>query len=123
MKRINSVDDLLTFAEENKLRRDWHEPDEQEVSARIIGDHLDNAMGPTTVGNCGEFNVILTKGGVDRAVVNLATLLAWATHGVDLEMQILKAESDVKEMEYQKKRYTGLLKNKQGQLARLIEQR
>jgi hypothetical protein len=123
MKNINSVDDLLTFAEEHKLRRDWHEPDEQDVNAQVIGDYLDNAMGSTMDHNCGELNVVLTKNGKGVAVVNLATLLAWATHGVDLEMQIRKAESDVKEMEYQKKRYTGLLKNKQEQLARLVEQR
>lgn len=77
--RINEPGDLALFADQHRLRPDWHEPDEQEVSARVVGDHLDNAMGPTVDHNCGELNVVLIKEGKDVAVVNLATLLAWAT--------------------------------------------
>lgn len=81
---------LAEFAREHSLRPDWHEPDEQGVGARVIGTHLDNAMGANagrTVAPDGhdftEFNVVLTvedEDGVpqDAAVVNLATLLAVA---------------------------------------------
>jgi len=82
LTRINDPQALADFAIEHGLRSDWHEPDEREISARVVGDHLDNAMGPTVDRNCGELNVVLTKDGEDVAVVNLATLLAWgAAHG------------------------------------------
>ena len=81
---------LSEFAQKHGLRPDWHEPDEQGVGARVIGTHLDHALGATAgrrVGMDGhdfsEFNVILTvedDEGVpqDAAVVNLASLLAIA---------------------------------------------
>jgi len=54
------------------VRSDWHEPDEQGVSAEITGDHLDNAgAGP-------EFTVVLKKNGKEMGKINLATLLAMA---------------------------------------------
>jgi hypothetical protein len=76
---IDSMEDLEAFRVEYGLRPDWHEPDEQEISARIVGDHLDNAMGPTLgdAGETGELNVLLTHDGQGVAVVNLATLLSW----------------------------------------------
>lgn len=77
MQQIRSVAQLSALAASLGVRSDWHEPDEQEVSARIVGDHLDNAMGSTAVDNCGEFNVIITREGQDVAVVNLAVLLAF----------------------------------------------
>lgn len=82
--QINTRADLVAVAQSLSVRADWHEPDEQGVSARIIGDHLDNAMGSRTVDNVGEFNVIITREDDDEqpqdvAVVNLATLLAFAT--------------------------------------------
>lgn len=84
--------DLMMFRDEHGLRVDWHEPDEKNISARIIGRHLDNAMGSTTRHEHadwgGEFNVVLTfveydeesneHTSRDLAVVNLATLLSWA---------------------------------------------
>lgn len=77
---VQTPDNLRAFREAAGLRPDWHEPDEQDVDARIIGNHLDNAMGSqNSPDNVGEYNVVLTKHGVDIAVVNLATLLAWAT--------------------------------------------
>ena len=33
------------FRKDNDLRIDWHEPDNQDVSAFIIGNNFDNAMG------------------------------------------------------------------------------
>lgn len=52
-------------------RIDMHEPDEQDVSAQITGDHLDNA-------GCGpEFTVVLTRHGKKHSI-NLATLIAMA---------------------------------------------
>ena len=82
---------LADFAREHGLRPDWHEPDNQGVGARVIGTHLDNAMGAKAGRSIdawdgreyGEFNVILTvedDDGVpqDAAVVNLANLLAIA---------------------------------------------
>lgn len=81
---LENQEDLVRIARELGVRDDWHEPDEIGVYARVIGDHLDNAMGSTHDRNCGEYNVILTRwdtdqdGEQDVAVVNLATLLSWA---------------------------------------------
>lgn len=80
--------DLTEFASTYGLRSDWHEPDNQGINARIIGTHLDNAMGSSVrfegKRHC-EFNVVLTRMDEtdhvlqeDLAVVNLATLLSWA---------------------------------------------
>ena len=91
MKRINSAKELNELAKELRVRPDWHEPDEQEVNARIIGSHLDNAMGADPDADkkvdvyhdlhWGEYNVVITKKGKDVAVVNLAELLAWGSRG------------------------------------------
>ena len=98
MKRINSAKELNELAKELRVRPDWHEPDEQEVNARIIGSHLDNAMGADPEADqkvevmhssdgsvrtlhWGEYNVVITKKGKDVAVVNLAELLAWGCKG------------------------------------------
>lgn len=81
--------DLMMFRNQHGVRGDWHEPDNQNIGARIIGTHLDNAMGSTTRHEHadwgGEFNVVLTRMDEtdralqeDLAVVNLATLLSWA---------------------------------------------
>lgn len=80
MRNIQNLADLARWANDHGLRPDWHEPDEQGVSARVVGDHLDNAMGSTIEHNVGELNVVLTVNGKDDAVVNLATLLGWATY-------------------------------------------
>ena len=94
MKKINNAKELNELAKELRVRPDWHEPDEQEVNARIIGSHLDNAMGAdpdadekvevmhdpdgsVRILHWGEYNVVITKKGKDVAVVNLAELLTW----------------------------------------------
>lgn len=86
-EQIESQEDLANLAARLEVRADWHEPDEQGVNARIVGTHLDNAMGSTVhlrdAGH-GEFNVILTQEDErgepqEIAVVNLATLLAIAS--------------------------------------------
>lgn len=85
-QRINSPEELAVFANEHNLRHDWHEPDEQGIGAFVAGTVLDNAMGShePRYDNGGELNVIIV--GWDKnellrpvAVVNLASLLAWAS--------------------------------------------
>ena len=97
-QQINTPTELALFARQHGLLTDWHEPDEQDIDARIRGGHLDNAMGTTLddIGEnnfAGEYQVILTEHthkyvyedgvekrvlGKDLAVINLATLLSWA---------------------------------------------
>lgn len=89
VEAINLPIDLKVLANELRVRTDWHEPDEQGVSVRIRGNHLDNAMGSrmADVGpdnQSGEFNIVIQKDGRDRAVVNLATLLSWGAALGDL---------------------------------------
>lgn len=67
-------------------RPDMHEPDEQGLSARVIGDHLDNAMGeridPYLIFSGAQELVVLlersTDEGVKTEAFNLATLIALA---------------------------------------------
>ena len=66
-------------------RTDMHEPDEQHVTAHVIGNHLDNAMGDHIVEELIEVNshelvVIIQRGGEypQRARFNLADLIALA---------------------------------------------
>jgi len=62
---------ILEFAQTTGVRQDWHEPDEQDVTAYVSGDRLDNA------GTRGE--IVVAVDGPDAYVsVNLATLLAIA---------------------------------------------
>lgn len=91
--KINTPDQLAGFAQKYGLRPDWHEPDEQDIGARVYGTQLDNAMGAGYVAgdgiDTGELNVVLYRipdshdePTEDLAVVNLANLLSWATqHG------------------------------------------
>ena len=58
-------------------RGDMHEPDEQDVSAVVKGDHLDNAMGADPDFNHGELTVGIKKG-VHTLWFNLADLIALA---------------------------------------------
>lgn len=91
LDRINDPSDLEAFRVAYGLRTDWHEPDNSGVTAYVIGDHLDNAMGSGVDHTFGELNVVLTHtqayddklGAIHLpiAVVNLATLLSWATDG------------------------------------------
>lgn len=70
--------DLARFTKD--CREDMHEPDEQEISATVVGDHLDNAMG--TYVEPGkeyqEFVVILKNDKGKTLNVNLASLIALA---------------------------------------------
>lgn len=89
MQRITSKREFLAFKAAMGVRQDWHEPDEQDLTARVEGSPLafDNA-GFWPVGN-GELHVIFSRlecddegvarRGPDLACVNLATLCAWAT--------------------------------------------
>lgn len=55
------------------VRHDWHEPDEEGLTATVVGKHFDNA-------GCGdEQHVILKKDDKEIGRVNLATLCALAT--------------------------------------------
>jgi hypothetical protein len=40
MKQIDNPEELAEFAQEHKLRKDWHEPDEQDVNAVVKGKPL-----------------------------------------------------------------------------------
>jgi hypothetical protein len=96
---IQTAEQMAKLAHDLRVRPDWHEPDEQGVNARIIGTHLDNAMGSTTrplpsddpSNPHGEFNVVITRGGEDVAVINLASLLAWAATAFPIELRTWKA--------------------------------
>jgi hypothetical protein len=79
------LDELRAFASSNGLRPDWHEPEQQEVSASIVGDHLDNACGTDISADAverghQEYVVILrSEQTFETLKVNLATLLALAS--------------------------------------------
>jgi hypothetical protein len=70
-------------------RDDMHEPDEQGLSARIIGDHLDNACGEdiraeAQINGFQEFVIILdlkASPRFEQARFNLSTLIALARIG------------------------------------------
>lgn len=86
IRRITTKAQLIELANELGVRPDWHEPDEQEVTATTHGVSFDNAgfWGKTyrsTVDglNFTEKYVWLHKDGQRVACVNLATLFAWAT--------------------------------------------
>ncbi len=106
-QQINTPQDLHLFARQHALRPDWHEPDESDIDARIIGTHLDNATGPTMRNEgseYGEFNVVLVQRGWgddgerlpdrDLAVINLATLLSWAAESGRQQIIAQRAEAD-----------------------------
>lgn len=85
MKAINTRQELGILADELGTRPDWHEPDEQGLTARVTGYQLDNAMGSDPEHNRWELLVLIEKaredGGLPDIVasINLATLLAWAS--------------------------------------------
>ena len=67
-------------------RPDMHEPDEQELKARVVGDHLDNAMGTEIIPEllekgAHEYVVVLerlTPKGFEVEKFSLADLIALA---------------------------------------------
>ena len=90
------IEELHRFKKQYKLREDWHEPDEQEVSAFVVGNKLDNAMGDKPwvrlnqfgLPEVGELVVVVQHSHYyddgsstvdDTVMVNLADLLADAT--------------------------------------------
>jgi len=85
MKRIQTKAELVELARELGVRLDWHEPDEQDVTATTHGRYFDNAgpWGETHRSRDGydytERYVKIHQNGKPVAVVNLATLFAWAT--------------------------------------------
>lgn len=92
---IHTAEQMAKLAHDLRVRPDWHEPDEQNVNARIIGTHLDNAMGSTTLplpeddpnNPNGEYNIVVTRDGTDVAVINLASLLSWASAAFPTELR------------------------------------
>jgi hypothetical protein len=72
---ISTKEQLKQFKEKYYLRNDWHEPDEQEITATIVGKNFDNA---DIVGGH-DYALLFFKDGKPVAVVNLAMLCAWAT--------------------------------------------
>lgn len=92
---IDGLYALRTVAEQLGVRADWHEPDEQEVTARVFGQCFDNAgfwpyqpNGPYETTNSLdseslEMYVELLQAGKVVAQVNLATLFALACRTVE----------------------------------------
>lgn len=90
LRKINSRTELIADARDLGVRPDWHEPDEQGVTAEVHGSSFDNAgfwgqeaEGRAIADGYGadfmEMWVTLSKDGKPVAEVNLATLFAWAT--------------------------------------------
>jgi len=87
MKYLKKVGQRLLVITKD-CRPDMHEPDEQKVSALIVGNHLDNAMGNDISvrmieGGYQEYVVILKKAYplVSTDKFNLATLISLARVG------------------------------------------
>lgn len=83
MIRIHRREQLVGLAKMLGMRRDWHEPDEQDVTAEVRGSSFDNAghwpEDPDRGGDYCEMYVVLKVEDEEVAAVNLATLLAWAS--------------------------------------------
>jgi hypothetical protein len=96
MKKILERDELRRLARELGVRPDWHEPDEQNVGAKVYGTSFDNAgfwgyrADQSPHPDVEELHVILWRTRYDEmtdrredvepiAAINLATLLAWAS--------------------------------------------
>jgi hypothetical protein len=79
---ITSKKQLLDLAKGLGVRVDWHEPDEQEVTAKVFGKQFDNAgfygSECTLSSEQKEIYVALFKNNVLVAEINLATLFAFA---------------------------------------------
>jgi len=84
---VSNPEGLKALARKLGVRPDWHEPDEQEVTARVFGASFDNAgfygegsrpNGRISSPDAEELFVRLYKDGSPVADVNLATLFAMA---------------------------------------------
>ena len=72
---------LQEFAREYALRLDWHEPDEQGVSAVVTGCDLDNAFGVNQGSLAPYYHELVVHLFIEeghKLSINLATLLAIA---------------------------------------------
>ena len=87
-KRIDTAAELRELARELRVRDNWHEPDERDVTAVVHGTDFDNAGfwgnykgEPMTFGDPPrqEIWVELFQDGKPVAEINLATLFAMAT--------------------------------------------
>lgn len=67
-------------------RDDMHEPDEQGISAKVTGTHLDNAMGDDPLRNMQEFTVGIIQEDGSEEWFNLASLIALARIGARHEI-------------------------------------
>lgn len=96
MRKIETKAEFAEFAREIGMKSNWHEPDEQDITARVEGTSFDNAgfwPRPDFVGTQSEIiremHVIFSRDRddiegnprEDLAMVNLATLCAWASFG------------------------------------------
>lgn len=83
MRIIIERNELRELAKELKVRDDWHEPDEQGLTAEVYGTTFDNAgFWPGIYEHykdLTEKHVVISQDGEEIAAVNLATLLAWAS--------------------------------------------
>lgn len=83
MRIIIERNELRELAKELKVRDDWHEPDEQGLTAEVYGTTFDNAgFWPgvyEAYEDLTEKHVVISQDGEEIAAVNLATLLAWAS--------------------------------------------
>lgn len=80
--RVHEHEELAYFANEVGTRLDWHEPDEQNLTAMVYGTGFDNAgsWGEATYEYfTNEMHVVLYVQYYPVVSVNLATLFAWAT--------------------------------------------
>lgn len=77
---------LRDFASLARVRPDWHEPDEQEVTAVVKGRQLDNACGDGALADPKPIEKVVELKIDGEAIcrINLATLLALAANP-DLE--------------------------------------
>lgn len=95
--RIDSRDQLIALARRLRVRPDWHEPDEQELTAEFHGDSFDNAgfwgHYKDELNTFGEGRqemwIELFRDGEPVAEINLATLLAWASEDREPEPGVI----------------------------------
>lgn len=80
---IKTRKELMDLQNVFGLRDDWHEPDEQDVTAKFVDGQFDNANAYSTHG--GEQTIILKQGKKEIGRVNLAMLFAWATGYEDID--------------------------------------
>jgi hypothetical protein len=93
MKHIIKKEELVDVKAELGVREDWHEPDEQDVTAEVHGNAFDNAgawgLNTQAPYEAVEKFVVIKKNEQPVAEVNLATLFAWASSLPKKEEQIL----------------------------------